>query len=294
MQSPIAKNATISKQLILYIILFSSMITAIMTGVQLYVQYQTDKSELDQRVELINTGYRKSITNAVWLDDKIQLGSILSGIVALPDIKHVQVIISGEVYAQSGQPITSNGLKLKFPLQYQYNNKLLDIGVTHVEADLSGIYANVFQQAWAILGLNSIKTAIVCVFMFFLLDRLVIRRLHAISHYIRAFDIGNIDRKIPIPTNKITHNRDEFSEISDGLNAMQKYLADAIHESLSFKKTLDVSVDCVFMFYPDSRYFFYANSGATTLLGYDMQELFQMSPVDICSDLTKIRLPEFK
>jgi len=294
MRSVSVKKSTISKRLFLYIILFSLIITAIITVIQLYAQYHTDKSELNQRVELINTGYRNSITNAVWMGDKVQLGAILSGIVALPDIKYAQVIISGVVYAKSGQPVISNGLKFSFPLQYQYNNKLLDIGVTHVEVELTGIYANVFQQAWAILGLNAIKTAIVSVCMFFLFYRLVLRRLHAISQYIREFDIGNIDHRIKNLSDNVTHNDDEFSEITDGLNTMQEYLADAIHESFSFKKTLDVSIDSIFMIYPESKNFFYANSGATTLLGYSNQDLLQLSPVDICTDLTKVRLDKLK
>ncbi len=48
-----------------------------------------------------------------------------------------------------------------------------------------------------------------------------------------------------------------------------------------FKSTLDNTLDCVFMFAPDSCDFFYVNQGAMALVGYSRQELMSMSLFDI-------------
>lgn len=53
-----------------------------------------------------------------------------------------------------------------------------------------------------------------------------------------------------------------------------------------FKKTLDLTMDCVFMFDPVSLKFFYVNKGATEQVGYSNEELMKMSPVDIKPDVT--------
>ncbi len=53
-------------------------------------------------------------------------------------------------------------------------------------------------------------------------------------------------------------------------------------ESLSqFKNTLDSTLDCVFMFDPESLRFFYVNQGAMDQLGYSREELLGMTPMDI-------------
>ncbi len=48
-----------------------------------------------------------------------------------------------------------------------------------------------------------------------------------------------------------------------------------------FKTTLDETMDCVFMFEPDSLKFFYVNAGALQQVGYSYDELMDMKPFDI-------------
>ena len=60
-----------------------------------------------------------------------------------------------------------------------------------------------------------------------------------------------------------------------------------LHTELSqFKNTLDQTLDCIFMFDPESLCFTYANKGAMKQIGYSETELMQMTPVDIKPELT--------
>ena len=54
-----------------------------------------------------------------------------------------------------------------------------------------------------------------------------------------------------------------------------------------FKTTLDETMDCVFMFHPDTLEFFYVNKGAMEQVGYDFEELTRMTPIDIKTRLSK-------
>jgi PAS domain S-box-containing protein len=49
----------------------------------------------------------------------------------------------------------------------------------------------------------------------------------------------------------------------------------------SFKTTLDHTLDCVFMFDPDTLQFFYVNEGAVRQIGYTREELLKLHPYDI-------------
>lgn len=56
---------------------------------------------------------------------------------------------------------------------------------------------------------------------------------------------------------------------------------------LQFKLTLDQTLDCVFMFDPQSLIYIYANHGAVEQVGYSLGELLQMTALDLKPDYTE-------
>jgi len=59
-----------------------------------------------------------------------------------------------------------------------------------------------------------------------------------------------------------------------------------------FKITLDSTLDCVFMFNPESLRFFYVNRGAMEQVGYSEEEMMRMTPVDIKPEFTEAQFRE--
>ncbi len=53
-----------------------------------------------------------------------------------------------------------------------------------------------------------------------------------------------------------------------------------------FKSTLDRTLDCIFMFDPQTLKFFYINQGAIDQVGYTEQEMMDMTPLDIKPEFT--------
>ena len=53
-----------------------------------------------------------------------------------------------------------------------------------------------------------------------------------------------------------------------------------------FKYILDRTADCVFMFHPESLKFKYVNQGAIDQIGYSHQELLNLTPLDITTELS--------
>lgn len=272
----------ISNKLIVYIILFSSLITLLITMVQLYFEYRDNVIILNNNISNIQTGYKHGITNSIWLDDKQQLKAIIKGIHALPDINYVEVRIDSEVYASSGTRLTRNVVSQSFPLKYEYNNKLLTIGKTTVVGNLSGIYRRIIKRAWVLLASNAIKTFLVAIFMYYLFNRLVFSRLNKIYHFVQDHDFINLQNPIDIKALNKNNQPDEISEIANALNEKQEDLKSSLSELLSLKTTLDLSLDSIAMFHPVSHQFFYANTGVTKLTGYSIEELMHMTTADIC------------
>ena len=76
-----------------------------------------------------------------------------------------------------------------------------------------------------------------------------------------------------------------LKEVQETLSHTLEELEDRVRERTAelarFKRTLDATRDCVFMFDPDTLRFIYVNQGATDQVGYSAEELSRMTPLDI-------------
>jgi len=101
---------------------------------------------------------------------------------------------------------------------------------------------------------------------------------------------GAITRKdgVEVPT-EVTSSMVEY----EGRQAVQSSIRDitkrkrAEEEMRQFKTTLDQTMDCVFMFSPETLKFLYVNKGAVDQVGYRSEELLEMTPVDIKPEYTE-------
>ncbi len=84
--------------------------------------------------------------------------------------------------------------------------------------------------------------------------------------------------KLPSPSQLESKNIELQQEIEEREKAEQ-----AVNQ---FKTTLDLTLDCVFIFTTDSLKFFYVNEGATEQVGFTYSELMEKTPLDL--------QPEFK
>jgi len=77
----------------------------------------------------------------------------------------------------------------------------------------------------------------------------------------------------------VTHDITERKRADQDLRERETALA-------RFKYILDQTLDCVFMFHPNTLRFTYCNHGACEQVGYSQAELFAMTPLDIKPDFT--------
>lgn len=89
----------IGKKLLFRVIMFSSALTLIFTGGQLYFEFKNDLHKINEIRNQIDSSYIKSIETALWSLNDEQALALLEGIVALPSVtKAVVTIYDGKVY----------------------------------------------------------------------------------------------------------------------------------------------------------------------------------------------------
>lgn len=283
----------IARRLIIYIVLFSSLITLIATGIQLYHEYHQDINDIDARFSQIEASNLQSIAEAVWVADRTQLRILLDGIRELPDIIYAEVRIKGEIYQASGEVKEKSVITRRFALDYPYRGKVRDIGELKVVAGLSGVYQRLIDRIWIILVSNGIKTFLVAIFIYYIFAKLVTRHLTKLADFAGGYTIENLDKPLTldreVPGDK---KGDEFDTLVTAINRMQANLAQsvsALQESeervrLLLESTeeaiygVDTEGNCTFVNPACVRMLRYKNE--SELLGKNMHELIHHTLAD--------------
>src|ERR1700739_670369 len=81
----------VAPRLLLLIMLFSSAVTLVSTGLQLYLDYRRDLNTIESRLDEVERSYLTSIGASLWNLDVGQLRLQLEGIQRLPDMQALEV-----------------------------------------------------------------------------------------------------------------------------------------------------------------------------------------------------------
>ena len=227
---------SISRKLIFGIILFSSLITLILTGIQLYSDYKSETSHIHKTINNIKFSSLRTITSNLWIDDKDSLNVVLDGINALPDISYVALYVNDSQYVSKGNKTSNDVITEKVPITYTYNNKIRNIGVLYIEADLSSVYQRLINRFWIILASNAFKTFLVAIFIFLMVNKIVIDRLKIITDFIHSHDSNNFTKRINLISKKKKASHDEVDEIVNALNQQQLNLEKYFNKLIEAKE----------------------------------------------------------
>lgn len=259
----------------LAIIFFSSLITLVLTSIQLYIEYKSDIKEIHHIFKHIKIAYLPGISSILWSDDKEEIGVILKGVNDLPEINHISIKVNNKIYAFSGVRNTKNSISERIPITYDYNNISQRIGILYIEADLVNVYTKLANRFWIILASNALKTFFVSIFIFYLVERIIIKKLHQINHFINSHEKNNFKNRLKLSGRVKEDPTDEIDQLADALNNMQLRLASSFRQleesELETRLLLDSSGEGIYGIDTNGNCTF-ANSKCTELLGYDTED----------------------
>ncbi|MFA0070257.1 hybrid sensor histidine kinase/response regulator, partial [Vibrio breoganii] len=93
----------LSRQLIGIIIAISTLFTVIVTGLGLYVEYQSRVSFISSQIEQVKAGYLSGLTSSLWVEDREQLFVQAEGISRLPSVSYLLIESPDEKILELGQ-----------------------------------------------------------------------------------------------------------------------------------------------------------------------------------------------
>ena len=157
----------LSRRLLFWIILISSVFTLVTTATQLFMDYKKDIAHLNDTLSEIEQTILPSVGIATWNYDKELLQTILTGINTQDDIKSVMVLNKdGSILMQTGNDSIESRVDKTYPIVVETQ----EIGSLVVVASLQHIYAQLIDKALALFITQGIKTFFMSICILILVD----------------------------------------------------------------------------------------------------------------------------
>jgi len=231
----------IARKLIVYLLVFSSLVTLILTSIQLYLEYNRDIQQIENRLELIEKSYLASIATGLWSFDETLLKVQLEGIVKMPDIQYIEIRPNTGKSLSAGIFKKSNIKRKEFNLSFLRKEKENPVGILLVDVNLGGVYTRLINRVVIILLSQSIKTFLVSLFIFFLFYQLVGKHIISMASFFESIQFKSMDQPLQLDRKPKTNKPDELDQLVTSFNRMKDNLARDILRREIAEKELSVS-----------------------------------------------------
>lgn len=234
----------IARRLIIYVVLFSSLITLLTTAIQLYRAYDDDIYLIEQQLQQVQDVQLKALTATLWASDTKELRTHLEGISHLRDMQFLEIRDKDKVWVSLGATQSSDIISRQYPMIYPHRGRDIEIGTLTVVASLTGVYQRLIEKIWVILVSNGIKTFLVAGFILVIFHALITRHLIHIADFTHALDINRLDQRLSLDRKGYRkQNVDELDTVVDAINSMREKLMRSIsllrHSESKIKKHHD-------------------------------------------------------
>lgn len=184
----------IAVRLLIYILLFSVLVTLASTAVQLALEYRRDMTAIETRLEEVRSTALGSLAGSLWRLDGVQLRLQLEGLLHLPDMRALEVRetytgLSAPLVVAVGHRGTGAVIAREYPIIHPERGPSRPIGTLFVEVGLDAVYDRLLYSGLIILATQGVKVFLVSLFTLFIVWRLVTRHLIAMAAFLDAYDV---------------------------------------------------------------------------------------------------------
>ena len=288
----ITKNS-IAKKLIVYVILFSSLITLIITCAQLYFDYSVELDNIHDSLHQIESVHLEAISATVWAVDVQNARTQLEGILKVPGMEYLEIIENEKIWMTAGKLKSKNIIEKTYPLVHFSRGTPRSIGLLKAVASLDHIYDLLIKKAITILSSNGVKTFLVAGFMLLLFHHLVTRHILKIADFVEHHDIDNENLKrleLNYPRMK-PESKDELVTLTDHLNNMQEKINSNYSKLKSseekYRRLVELAQEGIWTIDEKGSTIF-VNPAMANMLGYSTDEMMGKHLFDFMDEQGKI------
>jgi signal transduction histidine kinase/ActR/RegA family two-component response regulator len=231
---------SIGRRLILYIVLFSSIVTLFSTAMQLYFEYQRSLNIIAANLEQIERSHLKTFSEGLWSFDEKQLHVQLQGVLDLPDVDYLEIRKEGVPVMTAGTPAEGRVIREEFPLSYMHRGQEVQLGTLVVVAGLDELYVRLLDRVMVILIAQGFIIFFVSAFIFILFDYMVGRHLKIMADYTDSMSLDRLGSPLVIPRSSRYADKDEIGLVVGAINRMRQTLKKDIEINRQSERTVQM------------------------------------------------------
>ncbi|MDX1514746.1 MAG: PAS domain S-box protein, partial [Gammaproteobacteria bacterium] len=224
-----SQHSPLARRLVIYTILFSSLITLVLTVIQLHREYRLDLDAIETHFSLTKEAHLQPLREALWTTNRDSVRLQLEGILQFPDMQYAEIRENGEVWISAGEEKATNVLTRTYPITRRHRGQELTIGVLSVVASLDGVYRRIIDRAVVILISNGLKTFLVALFILFLVHRLFTRHVIHIAEHVSGHADGTPADSIRLQR-ATGRGKDELDHLVESINQMRERVSESMME----------------------------------------------------------------
>ena len=237
----------LGQRLLASILVCSTCLAFLATGVQLLLDYRHGVSVVELRMDEIEHAYIDSIGASLWTMDEQQTRKQIEGIARLPDIVAVQLHDPAGNFLMNAGTVGSTGATIRrvIPIKVAEDStsgNKIPVGTLEVTASLENLYRDLQDKALLILITQTTKTTIVAIFTLFIFRRMVSRHLSTIAAYARRLDLSNLGETLVL--RRGPHKQtDELDIVVSAFNDMTTSIKRDVEELAHYRNGLEQLVE---------------------------------------------------
>jgi diguanylate cyclase (GGDEF)-like protein len=217
------RTSPLSLRLLLVIVISSSLVTLIITAIQLALEYRSDVEHIELRLKELEMSYLDSVTRSLWNFNDQQYRIQLKGILSLQDVVYTEIRgPDGALIAAEGNPGERGSIVNRAVLAVNNFGDRLVIGELAIHASLERVYRNLLYRGLIILASQAVKTILVSTVIVLAFYYLVARHVRFIADYVRRLDVSS-DDELQLERNA-NRRRDELDIVTEAINQMKRAL----------------------------------------------------------------------
>ena len=220
-------------RMVIGIIAISSFFTLIVVGIQLYLSYREDITEIERNMRQIASGYQSSLTRSLWDIDYDQIYLQMEGIRGFQNIEFVRIETDkGSSFEAGTKPPQVMSLTLNYPLKFKQSNNAAEetVGTLIIYSSLKETYKSLQFKALVYLASQGIKTFFASALILVLFYLLIGRHLSNLADYAKKLNVDNLDNELHIKRKKSDRKADELDSVVGALNDMRITLREDLEQ----------------------------------------------------------------
>jgi len=236
----------LSRSFAFIVIATSTVITFVMTSIQLWVDYETNIASMNDALSQVEASYSSSLTSSLWTYDHALVQSQLNGIANLKEIEWVAIEAEDGSSWSAGERASTYILEESVPLIYgSGEHNATTVGQLTLLSSIDTLYWSLARKFSVILFLNMIKTLCMSVVIIYLFHRIVGRHLIDLSSYLKELSLSEKSPAFRLRERQeqvAGEELDELDRLVDAINVMRANIHSSYETVTEYQDGLETAL----------------------------------------------------